>query len=170
MSLVLKQWAGNNRIRPLLLRMVAGFDLHNCLCLRFSFSPLHACVRGDGQQCGQWYPVRPPQLNNWEAFPASILFAHTSIIQITAMVQESACFVVLNATRWPPTDSRCKVFVADSFHRHGPNYFFYIYIDEIIGTKYEVRLVHHRCSFVRTFVWETPLSKTMTLSTHSSCF
>lgn len=25
-------------------------------------------------------------------------------------------------------------------------------IDEIIGTKYEVRLVHHRCSFVRTFV------------------
>lgn len=191
MSLVLKQWAGNNRIRPLLLRMVAGFDLHNCLCLRFSFSPLQSetiiivyklqsdvasvqmspclCQRG---WSAVWAVIscETPPLNNWEAFPASILFAHTSIIQITAMVQESACFVVLNATRWPPTDSRCKVFVADSFHRHGPNYFFYIYIDEIIGTKYEVRLVHHRCSFVRTFVWETPLSKTMTLSTHSSCF
>lgn len=148
MSLVLKQWGGNNRIRPSLLRMVAGFDLHNCLCLRFSFSPLQSetiiivyklqsdvasvqmsprLSEGMVSSVGSdilWTP-RPPQPNNWKAFPASILFTHTSIIQITAMMQESARFVVLNATRWPPTDSRRKVFVAGSFHGHGPKYFFY---------------------------------------------
>lgn len=44
-------------------------------------------------------------------------------------------------------------------------------MDEIMGTKYDVTLVQHRCSFVRTFVWETPLSnmRDLWLLVHTAC-
>lgn len=146
MSLVLKQWGGNNRISRCWEWLQGLISIIAC-AYGFLFPPLQSetiiivyklqsdvasvqmspclCQRG---WSAVWAVISCETPPSWTTGRPSLhLYCshNTSIIQITAMVQESACFVVLNATRWPPTDSRRKVFVADSFHGHRPNYFFY---------------------------------------------